>query len=194
MARIENYALVLFALLFIFSISMLFLGPSQVTGYATSSTTSNVTISGYVSISMSTNLSLGILYGSITALPATNVNSTHNYDGSGSASSMYMNVSTNSNSAVDFCVNANSNMIDSGGDVLNVGNETYANSTASTDTTSPAITNNVTLTTSYVKAGANIGRGNSTFYRFWLGVPAGQAVGTYNNTISFEGVTTGSAC
>ena len=47
------------------------------------------------------------------------------------------------------------------------------------------------MTTSYVKGVTNIAPGGLNYYRFWLDVDAGQPTGTYNNTIWFEGVQTG---
>ena len=190
----ENIVLIFFAALLVFSVSMLVLGNSQMTGYVTSgSTVSNVTIVNYLSIAMSTNLQAGILFGSVSALPATNINATHNYDGGSSASTMNLSVSTDSNVNVDFCIKANANLQDAGTDVIGIGNETYANAT-STDATTPAVASEVPLTTSNVKAGVNIAKGASNHFRVWLDIPAAQAPGTYNNTIMFEGVATGGAC
>jgi len=190
----ENLALVFFVALFIFSISMLVIGGSQLTGHATSgSTVSNVTIVSYLSISMSQNLSSGILFGSVDTLPATDINATHNYDGPTSGTSMNITVSTDSNVNVDFCTKANAGMQTSGSDIIGIGNETYSNATTVSSTV-PALGSQVPLTASYVKSGFNVTRGGNNYYRFWLDIPAAQAPGTYNNTVSFEGLTTGGAC
>lgn len=187
--------LVFFISVFLISIFMIIAEDLQITGYDTSGTTvSNVTITSYLSITMSTNLSEGVLFGSVAALPARNVSATHNYDGGTSASTMLINVSTDSNTPVDFCLKANANMMTSGGDFITLANETYSNSTLSNDALIPALANNVSLTTSYVKAGAGVGLGNSSYYRFWLSIPVAQATGTYNNTILFEGKAAGTAC
>ena len=50
------------------------------------------------------------------------------------------------------------------------------------------------LTTDYVATIINVPAGNSTYYRFWMDVPAAAAGGAYNNSVSFEGVQTGTAC
>ena len=189
----EDALLLLFALILFFSVIMLLLHYSKLTGYATSgSTVSNVTITSYLSISMSANLQEGILFGSVDTLPALNISASHNYDGGSSASTMFINVSTDSNTAVDFCIKANAGLQTSGAEI-GIGNETYSNST-STNSTVPAIANNVSLTTGYVKNGANVAQGNSNYYRFWLNIPAAQAPGTYNNSVSFKGVATTVAC
>jgi len=190
----ENILLVFFSALLVFSVLMLFVGnATRVTGYAVSTTVSNVTISSYVSMSLSTNLSSGILFGTVSNLPAVYANASHNYDGGSSMSTMFVNISTDSNSAVDLCTKANANMQDAGTDTIGIANETYANSTTS-DTSSPAIANNVSFTTSYVSAGKAVARGSQQYYRVWISIPVGQAMGTYNNTLSFEGVSTGGAC
>ena len=81
----------------------------------------------------------------------------------------------------------------SGANTIGIGNETYANYTA-TNVTLPALGSEVALTTSYIKTGPNIAAGSRDFYRFWLDVPAGTASGTYNNTLTFKGVATSGAC
>lgn len=190
----ENKMLGFFVMLFLFSFFMLGIQNSRMTGFVTSgTTTSNVTITSYLSISMSSNLSDGVLYGSVSSLPATNINASHNYDSTSSGSSMYITVSADSNTNVDFCIKANDDLKDVGADVLGLGNETYANSTT-TDLTSPSLASKVALTTGYVKAGTNVAKSSSNYYRFWLDIPASQAPGTYNNTISFEGVSAGGSC
>lgn len=193
-----DFVVVFFGILFLVSLIMILGNNFRTTGYATeTTTTSNVTISVYFAVEMSANLSNGIEFGNITTLPATNQNSTDNYNGvnttpNGTGTSTWMNVSTDSNTAVDFCIKADA-ALTSGANTIGVGNETYHNDTV-TNTTRPNINNEVALTTSYVKAGPNTGVGNRTFYRFWLDVPAGTASGTYNNTLSFKGVGTGGTC
>jgi hypothetical protein len=199
MSKKEVSIIVVFTAVFLFSIIMLLIQNSQtekITGHATTGTTvSNVTIAKYLSIAMSTNLSAGILFGSIDTLPAINQNATHNYDGGSSGSTMYLNISTDSNTAVDFCIKADADLYDNtGGNTLGAGNESYSNST-STNVSNPNVGNEVSLTTSYVWAG-NQTKGNNIYYRLWLDIPAGTASGTYNNTITFKAVEAngGSGC
>ena len=105
-----------------------------------------------------------------------------------------MNVSTNSNLAVDFCVKSNTDLTDSSsGQIIALANETYSNATSSNSGT-PSFGNRVSFTTGYVKAGENVARGNSTYYRFWLYLPPATEAGTYNNTIYFAGTGTGGTC
>ena len=79
----------------------------QLFGYATTGTAvSNVTISKYLSIDMSTNLSSGISFGNISALPAVNLNASNNYDfdTADTQTSMVVNLSTDSNINIDLCI------------------------------------------------------------------------------------------
>lgn len=184
----------------LFVISVIFIlavnTPRSITGFATQvATVSNVTISKYLSIDMSTNLSAGILYGNVSSLPASNLNASHNYDGNNSTSSMFINVSVDSNTRVDVCIKSNQDLYDSsGGNIIGIGNETYSNSTT-TDLGIPGFASEVGLNKSnYIKAGQNISQGGANYYRFWLDIPAGTASGTYNNSVMFEGVEVNTAC
>ena len=197
--RLENALVLIFVSLFLFSIIMIMNQKIKTTGYATeTSTTSNVTISTYFAIELSANLSNGIEFGTVSTLPATNQNATDNHNGAnttqnGTGASMWVNVSTDSNSALDFCVKADAALQTSGGASIGVGNESYHNSTQ-TNVSLPDYNNEVAYTTSYVKAGFNTSIGGRNFYRFWLDVPAATTAGNYNNTVSFKGVATGGSC
>ncbi|MCA9487826.1 MAG: hypothetical protein KC516_02585 [Nanoarchaeota archaeon] len=164
------------------------------TGHATeSSTVSNVTIQKYLSVALCDNLSEGIYFGNVTTLPVTDQNGTHNYDGAASASTYCVNVSTDSNTPVDFCIGANDDLTNAALDTIGLDNETYYNST-STDLNNPSSGSQVSLTTSYAKSGENIAAGSVNWYRFWLDIPAAQASGDYNNSIYFKGVQTTLNC
>jgi len=198
----ENVVVAVFGALFLLSI---FLMVSQqglrTTGYATTSnTTSNVTIHTYFAVAMSVNLSDGIQFGNLTSLPVVNQNATHNIDGinttaSASAnlsSSMFMNVSTDSNSAVDFCIYADQ-LNTSAGDYIDLPNETYYNATV-TNNSWPSNASEKALSTTTTKAGPAIAIGSQVYYRFWLDVPVSTVAGTYNNTVTFNAIQTGAAC
>jgi len=199
---VGNAVVLVFGALFLLSVILLISTGPKTTGYATeTSTISNVTISSYFAIDMSVNLTDGIQFGTISALPATNQNATHNYDGANTtdgggtynqSTSMWMNVSTDSNTAVDFCVKADA-LNTSAGDAIGLANESYSNYTA-TNFTVPRLAKEVGLTTSYVTAGLNTAAGSNNYYRFWLDVPAATPTGVYNNTVNFKGVATGGAC
>jgi len=196
----DNLLVLVFGLVFLFSIIMVFNQGIRTTGFATTSTTtSNVTIHTYFAIDMSANLSDGIAFGNITSLPAVDQNATHNYDGvaatfeTAPGTSMWMNVSDDSNSPVDFCIMADE-LNTSSGDVIVLANETYHFNETGTNLTQPTNGSEISLTDSYVKAGTAVAVGGENYYRFWLDVPAAIASGTYNNTVYFKGVTTGGSC
>ena len=155
---------------------------------------SNVSISKYVSITFSSNLSEGILFGVVSVLPAENINASHNYDGESNSTSLYINVSADGNTAVDFCIRANDNLTSVAADAIGLANETYANSTVTNTGTPGAAANSTALTTSYVKSGNAVSTGGVNYYRFWLDIPAAQPSGNYNNTVFFKGVTTTLSC
>jgi len=157
------------------------------------SAVSNVSINKYLAISFSGNLSEGIFFGSIYSLPALNINATQNYGGSINGTEYYINVSTDSNSNVDFCIKASGNMQNLASDAIGLDNETYSHYDL-TNSSVPEISSDTPLTISYVQSGSNIPIGGANYYRFWLDIPAGQPSGDYNNTISFKGVEYGTSC
>lgn len=183
------------AIVLIASLALLFFeNISAITGHATDAqTTSNVTIMKYLSIQMSPELQSGIKFEDIITLPTTDDNATENYAGVGNSSLYYIQVSNDSNTAVDFCVMANSGMMNEGGDVIGLGNETYHAINTTSDATNPDITLQVPMTTSYVRAVNNTGIGGEAYFRFWLDVPAGQSTGQYNNTFLVRGINMGQA-
>lgn len=157
------------------------------------STPSNVTVQKSLAIDFSTNLSDGIRFGTVNVLPATDVNASHNYDGLDNGSSMFVIVSNDSNTNVDLCIRANGGMTSSGADVIGLGNETYSNN-VTTNMTVPEVSDQTSLTTSFVKSGSNLGIGSQDYYRFWLDVPGAQPSGDYTNIVYFKGIQTGSGC
>ncbi|MBU2612141.1 MAG: hypothetical protein KKB62_00280 [Nanoarchaeota archaeon] len=195
--RIQGKFEMLLVFVFVLSLFLFFFNTFSFTGYITEgNTTSNVTISKYLAITFGANLSEGIYFGDVVVLPATDVNATHNYDGALTGTTYTIDVSTDSNTAVDFCIKANQGLTTAGADVIGLGNETYSAYNA-TNFSLPPLAAQTSMTTGYVKvqtAGNNIGPGNSSYWRFWLDIPAAQPSGDYNNTVSFGGVTTGLSC
>ena len=157
------------------------------------STPSNVSILNYISVDFSQNLSDGIQFGNVSFLPSTDINATHNYDGADSGSTFYLSVSADSNSPVDFCVKANEGLTSPALDVIGLGNETYSNSSV-TNITSPIPEAQVPLTTEYSLSSIAVSAGSNKYWRFWLDIPVAQPSGSYNNTISFNGIITGTGC
>ena len=186
-----NIILVIIILLCTF---LLFFGGAFLTGYATNgSTPSNVSVSRYIAISFGTGLSQGIQFGTVSFLPATNVNASHNYDGLLNSTTYMIFVSNDSNSDVDFCIKANHGLQDTSLDLIGLGNETYS-AYNKTNITYPRLSAETPMTTGYIKAQSNINVGNSSYWRFWLDIPAPQPAGNYNNTVSFEGILPQGSC
>ena len=154
---------------------------------------SNVSVAKYLAVTFGSNLAAGIQFGNVVFLPATDINATHNYDGTNNTTTFYISVSNDSNSAVDFCIKADTDLTSSALDVIGVGNETYS-ADNSTTSTIPALGSETSFTTSYVKAQNVTAPGNSSYWRFWLDIPAAQPSGDYNNTVYFKGVVSGLSC
>jgi len=171
----------------------LVLEEAGITGMDVVNTSSQVAIQGYYAISASDALSGGIDFGNVNSLPAYHVNATHNYNSTNdNKTEYYITVSSASNVNVDFCVKANSDLRTSGGDVIGLGNFTWEDDTTNSATV-PAVYGS-SLTTSYVTGSTAVAPGNDNYYRFWLNISASQAVGTYNNTVHFQGVQQGTSC
>jgi len=186
----RDVVLVVFGLIFLFSIIMIFTQRPVSTGMVTEDTTiSSVTISTYFAITLSSNLSGGIIFGTLDSTGSNNNNATGNYADSptDNSSQFFVNVSADSNTGVNFSLKADGPMNTSGGDEIGLGNESYANATTTTFA-APALVNEVNFTTAFVDAGYNVSAGSGIYYRFWLDVPAATPVGTYNNTVSFKGM------
>jgi hypothetical protein len=181
--------------IFIFAISFIFLENSFfIHGYITEgSTLSNITISKAISIDFSSKLSTGILFGNINFLPAENVNASENYNATDNATDYYIQVSSDGNTPVDFCINANDNLTTQYEDILGLGNETYSCLNES-NSTLPSLVGETALTLNSIKCGENIIPGNNNYYRFWLDVPAAQPSGNYNNSLLFRAISTGENC
>ncbi|MBD3262799.1 hypothetical protein GF374_00275 [Candidatus Woesearchaeota archaeon] len=163
------------------------------TGQATTqTTTSQVTIQNYLSISSSSNLSAGVDFGTINSLPVTNQNATNNYNSSNNTE-YSIAVSTDSNTNVDFCIHA-SELNTTGGDVIGLGNYSWEDDSVN-NLTAPATYGQANLNTStYAVGSTGVTPGNDNYYRFWLNITVAQPPGTYNNTLFFKGVPTGDGC
>ena len=138
---------------------------------------------------MSNNLSSGINFGTINSLPAIQLNATDNYIGNITGYSI--DVSNDSNVNADFCIKAD-NLNTSAGDEIGLGNYTWEDDTVN-NLTQPA-TFGTSFTQSYVVGTTNVAPAASNYYRLWLNISASQAPGTYNNTVSFQGVPNGDPC
>ncbi len=174
----------------------------QVTGYqAFVETDSRVQIQAFVAIAKSANLSAGINFGAIAVLPISQANGTGNYNPTnisgpisnfGNVTEYNITVSTDSNSAVDFCIRANAPLSIPGADEIGLGNYTWQNSTIANS--SEPLKFGKRITTSFQDDTKSISPGGSNHYRFWLNVSASQAPGTYNNTIHFKAIPLSGIC
>ncbi len=183
----------LFILIFLTLILLFVQNSKLITGYSSYNLTSNVTLNKFLSVDFSEDLTNGIYFGSIDILPSTNTNASHDYDKLNNGTGYYINVSTDSNTNVDFCIKGGGNMISPANDVILLANESYSNSTL-TNSSIPSLNQKISLTTSYIKSGDNVLIGSSNYYRFWLDIPTAQPSGDYNNTIYFKAIQNGISC
>lgn len=197
----DRVLVVLLAALAISAAGLLTSRNASMTGALTSaSTTSSAVIEKYFSINVSGNLSTGIDFGTIAALPAVNHNASLNYndtsypgENDGNESLYWVTVETDSNTPVDFCIIATA-FNTSGGIEIEIGNYTFSDS-GWNNITYPGPVDELTMSTSaYVAGETGITVGSSDYFRFWLDVPATTPSGTYNNTVTFLGRPTGVAC
>ena len=194
MKKINFYNLVLVFVILICLVLLVLQSSGVISGNAIEfPISSNVSINKYLAISFSTNLSEGILFGDVAVLPASKINASHNYDGVNNSTSIYITVSDDGNTAVDFCTKADRPLTSAASDEIGLGNETYSNSSSS-NLSIPDLAGNVSLTLNYTKSGNDVALGEINYYRFWLDVPAAQPSGDYNNSVSFKGVQTGVGC
>lgn len=155
---------------------------------------SEVNITAYFSVAMSENLSDGISF-PLSQPGLINLNATDNYaNTTNNGTTMYLVISTDSNVDLDMCINA-SDMTTSASDVLAISNMTYSYYYNETNITRPLGPAGATeMTNSPVKTLTNMIPGTSNYYRFWIGSPASQPAGVYNNTVEFRSVQAGQAC
>ena len=182
-------------LVIVLIISLLLLGFESIgalTGKATVSTPSEVSVISFIAMTFSTDLQDGIVFEEINFLPAENVSADKNYN-STNETEYYVLVSSNSNSEMDLCIRAGGDLLNPSLDAIGIGNETYSHSLLS-NVSLPSLSEDTSLTLSYVPSGNNIPLGGKNNLRFWLDVPAGQAPGTYNNSIYFKGMRSGDGC
>jgi hypothetical protein len=106
-----------------------------------------------------------------------------------------LTVDDDSNVYVDFCIKANDSLRYQSS-YIGLGNYTWANSTSPTNENYPPFdARKALIDGSYDDSTEQVGRGNSTYYRFWLTVDQpSQAPGTYINMVNFKGVQNGNAC
>jgi hypothetical protein len=150
-------------------------------------TSSSATVNVWVEVSLSGNLTAGILFGNVN--PNTNNN---NATGNVPAGSTTYNVTAGAanNVNIDLCIKDDVPLTKGGDTIANSG-YTYDWNAVATDPALPG----TAITTSYAKTGhTNIAAGDSSHSRFWLDVPNAQPAGSYSNTVYLKGIETGAAC
>ncbi len=197
--KADWYTIALILVILTALILLFFQNVQAITGHATSANTiSNVTIIQYFSMALCSNLSAGIYFGNIASLPAVGQNATWNYwtNGSGVNVTRYcVNISTDSNTAIDLCTYASDHLKTAANDQILIGNESYTNTTGVTTAEYPnASALSKSFSTVSTLSASAVPIGSLAYYRFYLNVSVGQAVGEYNNTINFVGKNTGVAC
>ncbi len=167
---------------------------TDITGHQTERiTTSNVSVTRFFAIALSTNLDDGIEFGTVDP-NSQDVNATDNYNGPDSNTTMSVDVSSDSNTNVNVCVRANTDLTNPGGVIIPLGGYTFSNSTANNITTPSDPSNTRVMLVAFQDTSQNIPRGSSDFFRFFLDIPAGQEAGTYNDTIIFRAVSFSEIC
>lgn len=170
----------------------------RITGGATTAdATTSAFIDNYFAINMSANMSADGIKFDIQELPVYDANTTANYDNSSGGlnqTKLFLTVEMDSNVNVRFCIKSNDTYLRAGSNVIGIGNYTWSNSSVN-NLTWPAFSLARALTNeTYDNSSINIGKGNSSYYRFWLDVPGEQAPGTYKNQVNFKGVQQGTDC
>lgn len=168
-----------------------------------SSTVSNATVAVTIGFTFSSNMTAGILYGSVNAGSNDNNasgNNNQNWSDVGCTGSnctaYWINFDSANNIGSDTCIKDNANLTVSGGSttIPNSGYTYDMNITANGSNMNSA-TGSTAITNAYVLAGStNINATQNQTMQFYLDVPASQPAGTYNNTISIKIVQTGAGC
>ncbi len=197
--RVENITLSALIFVFAFAVFGLFTNLTfdenntvPITGKAVeASAPSSVTISAYLALSLSTDLSGGIDFGTIENLPVVAQSATANFDVS-DQTGYDIAISTDSNVNVDFCLRSDGPLTNLALDTIPLTNYVWDDSVLN-DISNPTLPGTA-LTTNYVLGSTDVAPGSQNNYRFWLDVDAGQPKGTYSNVIWFEGVETTTGC
>ena len=164
----------------------------------TENTTSNVTIEKNVAISRSNNLTVGILFGTVTVGSNDN-NATGDFN-STEHSQYWIQIDSTTNVPVDVCIQANDTMR-SGTYQIALTGYTWSNSTTNVNSTegtlAPISPSTTAITQSWAKTIEDAGGTGSTvynYYRFHLDISSGTYAGTYTNEIQFKATENTTAC
>ncbi len=158
--------------------------------YQEATTPSNVTVNVFVEISLSSNLTAGILFG--TADPDTDDNNaTGDFNVTDLMTQYWVTAGAANTASIDLCIKDSANLTQS----TTIPNTGYTyNFTATNDDSNPLLPGTA-ITTSYFKTQQTSLAANDVSYsRYWLDIPSGQAPGVYSNTVYIKGIETGESC
>lgn len=155
-------------------------------------TSSSATVTKQVAISKSSNLTSGVLFGSVD--PNTNNNNaTGNYN-STSNTQFWLTIDSTTNTPVDICVKDDVALTSGGYTIPNSG---YTwNSSTTNNATLPSTAAMTAITTSYDttnKVASNTQSGTFNL-RLTLDVPVSQQASSYSNTVYFKAADTATGC
>jgi len=175
-----------------FAIASILILPQKGEAVVTSnaSTTTSATVAVYIAIQLSPTLQTGIVFSNLQQGTTDNNADGNNYGSGGT--DYWINVSSDTNVNVDYCIKADGPLT-SGSNTIALSNYYFANSTT-TDANTPSLSAKKAFTTSYQKMDTGLDNTQNEYLRFWLDVPAGQAPGTYENTVYFQAVEAGQNC
>ena len=162
----------------------------------TKNVTSNVTIAKQIAISRSTNLTAGILFGTVT-IGSNNNNATGNFNSTGHTQ-FWITIDSTTTVPIDLCIRANDSMR-SGSYSIPLTNYHWSYNTTTNNQTYPTYpaTTDMTTTFDYVDNMNDTWNQGTTVYcyfRFNLDIPSGQVAGTYTNEISFKATENTTTC
>lgn len=147
---------------------------------------SNATVPTIISLGISTNLSMGVLFGGLTTNTADN-----NAASNGEVNTTYYIYSADSNTPLDFCVKDDSPLTSSGGGAIGNGNYTF---NSSFEPSGPALPGTAISTSHQTLTQQAVGNNMPVYLRFWLDIPMGQPAGVYGNALTFKAIASGTAC
>lgn len=144
-------------------------------------TSSNVTVNTYVSISLTTAFQNGVEFGGLDPGSSDNNATTCNDYGCN------ISVSVDSNVNVDIVMKANDNLTRLGGQLIPSANYTWNTSDATYRQMMPGNYLNVSEYDyrPLYKVGDSVAPGGVRAWQAWIDIPAQQTAGVYNNTLYF---------
>ncbi len=180
-------------------ISLLKISISADVTSASSNSTSNATIEKNVAISLSNNLTAGIIFGIVTA--GNERNATGNFNATDENTSFVVTIDSTTNVPVDLCINVNDTLRSDYDNSFTISNTNYKYSwneslgfSNHTDPDWPPVT---VITTTYAKILEDkdmVGGTLNVTFRFSLDIPAGTRAGTYTNQVSFKATENITSC